>query len=68
MNLWEVNEDVKQFTLNTKFAQIAATLLGVICLRIYHAQILYKEPGEGGTPCYEAQYFWPIDTGKTVIM
>ena len=42
MNLWEVDEDVKKFTLSKRFAKIAADLLGVENVRIYHDQALYK--------------------------
>jgi hypothetical protein len=68
MNLWEADEDVKQFTLNTKFAQIAVTLLGVNRLRIYHDQALYKEPGGGVTLWDQNHYYWPIDTRQTITM
>jgi hypothetical protein len=44
MNLWDVDEDVKKFTLAKRFAKIAADLLGVEKVRIYHDQALYKEP------------------------
>lgn len=68
MNLWEVDEDVKKFTLARRFAKIAADLLGVQNVRIYHDQALYKEPGGGFTPWHQDQYYWPLDTNKTVTM
>src|ERR1700733_2474192 len=36
MNLWQVDEHVKKFTLAKRFAKIAASLLGVDNVRIYH--------------------------------
>lgn len=36
MNLWELDENVKKFTLAKRFAKIAADLLGVENVRIYH--------------------------------
>ena len=45
MNLWEVDENVRKFTLAKRFAGIAAELLGVEKVRLYHDQALYKEPG-----------------------
>lgn len=48
MNLWEVDESVRKFSMNNKFSQIAAQLLGVEQVRIYHDQALYKESGGGG--------------------
>lgn len=68
MNLWEVDEDVKKFTLAKRFAKIAADLLGVERVRIYHDQALYKEAGGGLTPWHQDQYYWPIDTSNTVTM
>ncbi len=68
MNLWELDEDVLRFTLAKRFAKIAANLLGVDAVRIYHDQALYKEPGGGFTPWHQDQYYWPLDTIKTVTM
>ena len=68
MNLWEVDEDVKQFTLAKRFGKIAAQLLGVDNVRIYHDQALYKEPGGGLTPWHQDQYYWPLNTPETVTM
>ncbi len=68
MNLWEVDEAVKKFTLAKRFAKIAADLLGVDKVRIYHDQALYKEAGGGLTPWHQDQYYWPLDTPQTVTM
>lgn len=68
MNLWEVDEQVKQFTLAKRFAKIAADLLGVEHVRLYHDQALYKEPGGGFTPWHQDQYYWPLSTTKTITM
>lgn len=68
MNLWEVDEDVRKYTLAKRFAKIAADLLGVSNIRIYHDQALYKEPGGGFTPWHQDQYYWPLDTNNTVTM
>ncbi|WP_153799816.1 phytanoyl-CoA dioxygenase family protein [Foetidibacter luteolus] len=68
MNLWVVDEDVKKFTLAKRFAKIAADLLGVDNVRIYHDQALFKEPGGGPTPWHQDQYYWPIDTHNTVTL
>jgi ectoine hydroxylase-related dioxygenase (phytanoyl-CoA dioxygenase family) len=68
MNLWEVDEESRNFTLAKRFGKIAADLLGVENVRIYHDQALYKEPGGGFTPWHQDQYYWPVDTSKTVTM
>jgi len=68
MNLWVVDEQVKKFTLARRFAKIAAGLLGVHNVRIYHDQALFKEPGGGPTPWHQDQYYWPVDTNNTITM
>jgi len=68
MNLWEVDRQVRKFTLAKRFAKIAATLLGVQNVRLYHDQALYKEPGGGFTPWHQDQYYWPLSTTNTVTM
>jgi ectoine hydroxylase-related dioxygenase (phytanoyl-CoA dioxygenase family) len=67
-NLWELDADVRKFTLAKRFAGIAAQLLGVERVRIYHDQALYKEPGGGRTPWHQDQYYWPLDTDNMVTM
>ncbi len=68
MNLWSNDERVKRFTLAKRFAKIAADLLEVENVRIYHDQALFKEAGGGPTPWHQDQYYWPLDTNKTVTM
>lgn len=68
MNLWAADKKVAQFTLAKRFAKIAANLLGVENVRIYHDQALYKEAGGGFTPWHQDQYYWPLDTNNTVTM
>src|SRR5438132_1673029 len=45
VNLWERDAEVRRFTLARRFAKIAADLMGVDGVRIYHDQALFKEPG-----------------------
>jgi ectoine hydroxylase-related dioxygenase (phytanoyl-CoA dioxygenase family) len=68
MNLWRVDEGVRKFVLSRRFGKIAASLLGVENVRIYHDQALFKEPGGGPTPWHQDQYYWPLDTTNTVTM
>lgn len=68
MNLWEVDQQVKRYTLAKRFAKIAADLLGVENVRLYHDQALYKEPGGGFTPWHQDQYYWPLSTTNTITM
>lgn len=68
MNLWREDEQVRQYVLAKRFGSVAAQLLGVENVRIYHDQALFKEPGGGPTPWHQDQYYWPIDTNNTVTM
>jgi ectoine hydroxylase-related dioxygenase (phytanoyl-CoA dioxygenase family) len=68
MNLWEVDADVRHFTWAKRMAGIAAALLGVKKVRLYHDQALYKEPLGGHTPWHQDQYYWPLDTTNTITM
>ena len=60
-NLWARDEAVKRYTLAKRFGKIAADLMGVSGVRLYHDQALYKEAGGGHTPWHQDQYYWPID-------
>ncbi len=68
MNLWRHHEQVKKFVFAKRFAQIAADLLGVEKVRLYHDQALFKEPRSGHTPWHQDQYYWALDTDKTITM
>jgi len=67
-NLWELDETVKKFAFAKRFAKIAAKLMGVDGVRMWHDQALYKEPGGGHTPWHQDQYYWPLKTSKTITM
>ncbi len=68
MNLWVHDEAVQRYTLARRFAKIAADLMGVAGVRIYHDQALYKEPGGGHTPWHQDQYYWPLDTNNALTL
>lgn len=68
MNLWEFDDLVRKFTLAKKFAGVAAQLMGVKSVRLYHDQALFKEAGGGFTPWHQDQYYWPLDTTNTITM
>jgi ectoine hydroxylase-related dioxygenase (phytanoyl-CoA dioxygenase family) len=66
MNIWRNAEDVKQIVFSKRLADIARQLLEVSGVRLYHDQALYKEPGGGHTPWHADQYYWPLETDRTV--
>lgn len=67
-NLWAGNDAIRQFSLARRFGQVAADLMGVDAVRIYHDQALFKEPSGGYTPWHQDQYYWPLDTTNTITM
>jgi ectoine hydroxylase-related dioxygenase (phytanoyl-CoA dioxygenase family) len=68
VNLWVKDETIRRFTLAKRFAKVAADLMGVNGVRIYHDQALYKEPGGGHTPWHQDQQYWPLDGAKAVTL
>lgn len=66
MNLWERSPLVGRFVMGQRLARVAAQLLGVRGVRLYHDQSLYKEPGGGLTPAHADQYYWPLASDRTV--
>jgi ectoine hydroxylase-related dioxygenase (phytanoyl-CoA dioxygenase family) len=56
---------VREFVFGKRLARIAAQLLRVEAVRLYHDQALYKEPGGGITPWHADQYYWPLSSDRT---
>lgn len=65
-NIWPQSEVVKRFAFSRRMARIAAELMQVKGVRMYHDQALYKEPGGGITPWHADQFYWPVDTNNTI--
>lgn len=66
MNLWRECEVVRRFVFGRRLASIAAQLMGVSAVRLYHDQSLYKEPSGGITPAHADQYYWPFATDRAI--
>jgi ectoine hydroxylase-related dioxygenase (phytanoyl-CoA dioxygenase family) len=64
-HIWGEEEGVRRFVLATRFAKIAADLIGADAVRLYQDQALFKEAGGGPTPWHVDQVYWPLD--KEVI-
>jgi ectoine hydroxylase-related dioxygenase (phytanoyl-CoA dioxygenase family) len=65
-NLWRVDEIVKELVFSKRLAKIATDLMQTSGVRIYHDQALFKEGGGGITPWHADQYYWPLETDKTI--
>ena len=68
MNIWTKSQSVKEIVFSKRLAKIAADLLGVSGVRLYHDQALYKEPHGGITPWHADQYYWPLANDATVTV
>jgi ectoine hydroxylase-related dioxygenase (phytanoyl-CoA dioxygenase family) len=67
-NIWLEDDAVARFSMARRFARVAADLMGVDAVRMYHDQALYKEPGGGFTPWHQDRFYWPLDTDHTVTL
>lgn len=65
-NLWRTDDAAREFVFGRRLAGMAASLLGVERVRLYHDQALYKEPGGGITPWHADQFYWPLSSNKTI--
>lgn len=65
-NLWRENELIKELVFSKRLAKIAADLMQTKGTRLYHDQALFKEGGGGITPWHADQYYWPLETDKTI--
>lgn len=65
-NLWVKNPIVKELIFSKRLAKIASDLMEVDGVRLYHDQALFKESGGGITPWHADQYYWPLETDKTI--
>lgn len=67
-NVWRVSEAAREIVFTRRFASVAAQLLGVPAVRLYHDQALFKPPGADRTPWHQDRYYWPLETDLTVTM
>jgi ectoine hydroxylase-related dioxygenase (phytanoyl-CoA dioxygenase family) len=65
-NLWREDASVKEFVFSKRLGQIASELMQTRGVRMYHDQALFKEGGGGITPWHADQYYWPLETDKTI--
>jgi ectoine hydroxylase-related dioxygenase (phytanoyl-CoA dioxygenase family) len=67
-NLWEESPEIARFVMAKRFAKLAADLMGVDGVRLYHDQALFKEAGGGPTFWHQDQYYWPLATSNTITL
>jgi ectoine hydroxylase-related dioxygenase (phytanoyl-CoA dioxygenase family) len=66
--IWNRDEQVARFTLAKRFARIAAELMGVEGVRLYHDVSINKKRAAAYTPWHQDAYYWPMDTPHTITM
>ena len=64
--MWKESEEVKSLIFSKRLSKIASDLMDVTGVRLYHDQALFKEKGGGITPWHADQYYWPLETDKTI--
>ena len=64
--MWLDNALIRQYVLSPRIAKIAAELLNVASVRLYHDNILSKEPGCGRTPWHYDDHHFPLSTNDVV--
>jgi ectoine hydroxylase-related dioxygenase (phytanoyl-CoA dioxygenase family) len=67
-NVWLRNEEVRELVCAKRFARMASVLAGIRGVRLYHDQVLLKEPGGTRTPWHKDHYYWPLATHNTIKM
>jgi ectoine hydroxylase-related dioxygenase (phytanoyl-CoA dioxygenase family) len=65
-NLWEDYLEIRKLTFSNKITSIAAELLGVERLRLWHDQALVKESGGRKTDIHHDKPYWPIRENQTI--
>jgi Phytanoyl-CoA dioxygenase (PhyH) len=64
--LWLSDPLVRAAVLSPRVAGIAAALLEVETLRLYHDSALCKEPGAGRTPWHHDAHHFPLDSSDVI--
>jgi hypothetical protein len=64
--VWLDDPVLRAFTLSPRIAGVCAALLGVPAVRLYHDNVLSKEPGCGRTPWHFDAHHFPLATNDVV--
>lgn len=63
---WLDDPALRAFTLSPRIAGIAAALIGADAVRLYHDNLLSKEPGSGRTPWHYDDHHFPLATDQVL--
>ncbi len=64
--MWLENNIIRKYVLSSRIAKICADLLNVRSVRLYHDNVLAKEPGCGRTPWHCDDHHFPLATQDVV--
>jgi len=63
---WLNHPVLRQFVLSPRIARLSAELLGVHAVRLYHDNLLAKQPAGGRTPWHNDRHHFPLATDDVV--
>ncbi|MBT8446340.1 MAG: phytanoyl-CoA dioxygenase family protein [Gammaproteobacteria bacterium] len=66
--VWLTNTLVRDFVLSPRIGQLAAQLLDVAAVRLYHDNVMSKEPGCGRTPWHYDDHHFPLATRDVITV
>jgi len=64
--VWQYHAMTRAYVFSQRLAKAAADLLGVSAVRLYHDNVLSKNPGCGRTPWHYDAHHYPIDSDDVV--
>ena len=64
--IWPDNPLLKAYVTSPRLAQISANLIQADAVRLYHDNVLAKQPGCGRTPWHYDEHHFPLDTNDVV--
>ena len=68
LNIRFDSKEVENFCLSKRLGKIAADLMKVSAVRIFHEQAIFKNPGDTKSYWHQDQFFWPLDTNLHIGM
>ena len=68
LNIRFDSKGVDQFCLSKRLGKIAADLMKVNTVRIFHEQAIFKHPGDTKSYWHQDQFFWPLNTNLHIGM
>ena len=68
LNIRFDSKGVEKYCLSKRLGKIAADLMKVNAVRIFHEQAIFKNQGDTKSYWHQDQYFWPLNTNLHIGM